>query len=299
MKLRIPYWATEGFDIKVNGYSYKSQYQPGSYVTLPMRRWSKNDTIEVIMPFTTHIDFGPDKMEVAATGKNEPGTRFEPMWCGAIMKGPLVMAKEGIKTWKEATIDLNVTSQLSTLMPQLIPDYCADSHVTHYFRIMMPGEPTMFSKAFFEENTPDDSRLKEAIAMARNRQDAQNAWNALNVKVPEYAPWAKHGYARLMEQLDRVQSLYDDVERSQTDIDVMTTELNAVLNTMRPGNLPELEDLDELLPLLKKAKGQTSPSSRLCEAIEYAEMVVKYVSDGSGTQDMIDRAVRQLKLIID
>jgi hypothetical protein len=135
--------------------------------------------------------------------------------------------------------------------------------------------------------------------MARNRQDAQNAWNALNVKVPEYAPWAKHGYARLMEQLDRVQSLYDDVERSQTDIDVMTTELNAVLNTMRPGNLPELEDLDELLPLLKKAKGQTSPSSRLCEAIEYAEMVVKYVSDGSGTQDMIDRAVRQLKLIID
>ena len=75
----------------------------------------------------------------------------------------------------------------------------------------------------------------------------------------------------------------------------MTTELNAALNTMRPGNLPELEDLDELLPLLKQAKEKPSPSDALREAIEYAEMVVKYVSDGSGTQDMIDRAVRQLK----
>ncbi len=75
----------------------------------------------------------------------------------------------------------------------------------------------------------------------------------------------------------------------------MTTELNAALNTMRPGNLPELEDLDELLPLLSRAKENANPSARLREAIEYAEMVVKYVSDGSGTQDMIDRAVRQLK----
>ena len=64
---------------------------------------------------------------------------------------------------------------------------------------------------------------------------------------------------------------------------------------MRPGNLPELEDLDELLPLLTKARENANPSAKLKEAIEYAEMVVKYVSDGSGTQDMIDRATRQLK----
>ena len=59
--------------------------------------------------------------------------------------------------------------------------------------------------------------------------------------------------------------------------------------TLRP------KDLDELLPLLTKARETTNPSSKLKEAIEYAEMVVKYVSDGSGTQDMIDRATRQLK----
>ena len=117
------------------------------------------------------------------------------------------------------------------------------------------------------------------------------------VKVPEYAPWARHGFARLMEQFDRARALYDDSERSQSQeaIDAMTTELNAALNTMRPGNLPELEDLDELLPLLTKAREAANPSAKLKETIEYAEMVVKYVSDGSGTQDMIDRATRQLK----
>jgi hypothetical protein len=33
----------------------------------------------------------------------------------------------------------------------------------------------------------------------------------------------------------------------------------------------------------------------LTEAIEYAEMVVKYVGDGSGTHDMIENAVSKLK----
>ena len=304
VKLRVPYWATEGFDIKVNGQSINSHYQPCSYVTLPVRRWTKDDTIEVVMPFTNHIDFGPDKMEVAATGKNEPRTRFEPEWCGAIMNGPLVMAKEGVQSWKEATIDMSSPSPVPSFDGSgqgWLPDYAADRHITHYFRFLMPGEPlAVVPDGATSGQEVDDTRLKEAMALARSRRDAQNAWNEMTVKVPEYAPWAPHGYARLMEQFDRARALYDDAERShsQTAIDNMTTELNAALNTMRPGNLPELEDLNELLPLLNKAKEQASPNAQLKEAIDYAEMVVKYVSDGSGTTDMIRRAERQLQEVL-
>ena len=315
LKLRVPYWATEGFDIQVNGKSVANRYQPCSYVTLPLRRWTKEDKVEVIMPYTRHIDFGPDKMEVAATGKNEPRTRFEPAWCGALMQGPLVMAAEGIKTWEDATlrptpspsrqggVPSGSSDDMAQAFPSLtggatgwVPDYAADRHVTHYFRFLLPGEP-MQVEGEASASGIDDTRLKEAMALTRSRRDAQSRWNAMEVKVPEYAPWAKHGYARLMEQFDRARALYDDADRSQSQeaIDAMTTELNAALNTMRPGNLPELEDLDELLPLLNKAKEQTNPSAKLREAIEYAEMVVKYVSDGSGTQDMIERATRQLK----
>ena len=74
----------------------------------------------------------------------------------------------------------------------------------------------------------------------------------------------------------------------------MATDLNAAIATMRPGNLPELEDLDELLPLLARGREVKQPSAKLREAVDYAEMVVKYVSDGSGTADMIARATRQL-----
>jgi hypothetical protein len=330
VKLRVPYWATERFDIRVNGKSVAEHYQPSSYVTLPLRRWSTNDRIEVIMPFADHFDFGPDKMEVAATGKNEPRTRFEPAWCAALMHGPLVMAAEGIKTWEEATMTMgngkwtmdngqlkmdNGQSKAVSAQPlersealpltgergeglKWVPDYDANRHVTHYFRLLLPGEPIAVVPEGAEGGADvDDTRLKEAMQLARSRRDAQNAWNELTVKVPEYAPWAKHGYARLMEQFDRARALFDDAERShsQEAIDAMTTELNAALNTMRPGNLPELEDLDALLPLLAKAREQQAPSAKLREAIDYAEMVVKYVSDGSGTADMIQRAERQLR----
>lgn len=298
MKLRVPYWATEGFDIKVNGKSVAARYQPCSYVTLPVCRWTKRDKIEVIMSFTTHVDFGPDKMEVAATGKNESATRFEPAWCGALMHGPLVMAKEGVRSWESATVDYD---RLTT-MQGLIADYDVNRHATHYFRITMPGTPIVeAAEGDGDADAADLTRLHEAMQMARSRRDAQNAWNEMAVKVPEYAPWAKHGFARLMEQFDNARALLDDADRrnDQKAIDDMATALNTALNTMRPGNLPELEDLDELLPLLAKAKekaaGAGKSDPKLQEAIEYAEMVVKYVSDGSGTQDMIDRAVKQLK----
>ena len=298
IKLRVPYWATAGFDIRVNGRSIlHDAVPPSSYVTLPARRWTKSDSIEVIMPYQTHIDFGPDKMEVAATGKNQTATRFTPEWCGAIMRGPLVMAAQGITSWDDTTIDFSHGAQE---INNLIPDYATDTDVTHYFRIRLPGEPVAEPGSDVSGTTVSSSRLLEAMQMARARRDAQQAWNALTVKVPEYAPWAQHGYTRLMQKLDDARALLDDTDRSQNQeaIDAMTTELNTAINTMRPGNLPELEDLYSLMPLLSKAKENATPNAKTKEAIEYAEMVIRYVSDGSGTHDMIDRAVRQLRDMI-
>ena len=69
---------------------------------------------------------------------------------------------------------------------------------------------------------------------------------------------------------------------------------------MRPGNLPELEDLEELNALLVRARNARDASSAARQdAIDYAEMVVSYVSDGSGTRDMIDRAIKQLKATLE
>jgi hypothetical protein len=146
----------------------------------------------------------------------------------------------------------------------------------------------------------DKSQLRELLLIARSRSDEQQAWNALTVKVPEYAPWAANGFARMTEQLTKAQPYMDapDEKYTQEEIDDVTSALNAVINTMRPGNLPELEDLDELQQLIEKAKRLPDDNEKANRAISYAAMVIRYVSDGSGTMDMIQRATNQLKEVL-
>ena len=329
MKLRVPYWATEGFSVKLNGKEVADHYQAGSYVEIPMRKWTTKDVVEVVMPFHAHIDYGPDKMQIAATGKNENRTPFEPLWTGTFMYGPLVMATTGIDNWKDATIDLDpaltgvklngaqngmkpdssrrfanapITNDgaydniytLEYASRTFVPDYFVNRNATHYLRLNLPGEPMQVNAESGEAGV-DISALRETMQEAKNRRNAQARWEAMEVKVPEYAPWAKHAFGRMMEQLGKAERVLDNPESTQAELDKATAELNAAINTMRPGNLPELEDMDELLPLLEKARAVKNPSKDLKESIEYAEMVVKYVSDGSGTMDMIEKAVKRLK----
>ncbi len=318
MKLRVPYWATEGFDVRLNGKSLAATYQPCSYVEIPARQWSAQDVVEVIMPFTKHLDFGPDKMETSPAYEKGGKTEYTPMWAGALMYGPLVMAAEGIHSWDEATVDMagdlsditlngaktgtGADANLYTLTfkdKTFIPDYAADKHVTHYFRMNIPVDPSVKYVAEVSEGI-DKSALRELLLIAKTRQEEQTAWNALAVKVPEYAPWAVHGYGRMLEQAAKAQPFMDapDDKYSQEEIDKAASALNAVINTMRPGNLPELEDMDELMTLLEQAKQLPEDDRRANRVIGYAGMVIRYVSDGSGTMDMIQRATTQLKEVL-
>ena len=318
MKLRVPYWATEGFDVRLNGKSLAATYQPCSYVEIPARQWSAQDVVEVIMPFTRHLDFGPDKMETSPAYEKDGKTEYTPMWAGALMYGPLVMAAEGIHSWDEATVDMagdlsditlngaktgtGADANLYTLTfkdKTFIPDYAADKHVTHYFRMNIPVDPSVKYVAEVSEGI-DKSAIRELLLIAKTRQEEQTAWNALAVKVPEYAPWAVHGYGRMLEQAAKAQPFMDapDDKYSQEEIDKAASALNAVINTMRPGNLPELEDMDELMTLLEQAKQLPEDDRRANRVIGYAGMVIRYVSDGSGTMDMIQRATTQLKEVL-
>ena len=192
MKLRVPYWATDGFLVRLNGEVVARGCHPGTYLTISQRLWKAGDVVEVEMPFQPHIDFGPDKMEIAATGKNETRTPFEPMWCGAFMHGPLVMAAQGISSWDEATVEVKtdgVKREGNSLLggdphvsyvfrasslketTAFVPDYAANRHVTHYFRFDMPGTP--IPVAATGSDGVNLTKLREAMAEAKSRRDAQ------------------------------------------------------------------------------------------------------------------------------
>ena len=181
-----------------------------------------------------------------------------------------------------------------------MPDYAGNDHVTHYFRMNIPADPNAQLPASNASSAIDKSQLRELLLIAKSRNEEQQAWNALMVKVPEYAPWATHGFSRMMEQAAKAQPLMDADEGrySQEEIDKVAGALNAAINTMRPGNLPELEDMEELQQLLEKAKLLPDTNEKANRAISYAGMVIRYVSDGSGTMDMIQRATNQLKEVL-
>lgn len=315
MKLRVPYWATEGFDIRLNGKSLAKKYQTSSYVEIAEREWSAQDVIEVIMPFTKHINWGPDKMDLAATGKNETRTPFDPQWVGALMYGPLVMATPDIKEWKDADVTLSsdlkeiqlngiqgkddTNGPLYTLSllqqgkaVQFQPDYFQTGHETHYLRINVEtGSKTKAKKGI------DLTNLEQALQIANERVTSQNEWNSLTVKVPNFSPWAPNGYKRLLEQKAEAEAIAakDKKSLTQDEINKVTSSLNVAINTMRPGNLAEPEDLSELLPLVTDSKENIpNKSTELREAIDYADMVISYVNDGSGTHDLITKALNRL-----
>ena len=62
--------------------------------------------------------------------------------------------------------------------------------------------------------------------------------------------------------------------------------------------LLETPELHRVLQSLLEKVGQLPANDHIGRATSYANMVIRYVSDGSGTKDMIERATNQLKEIL-
>lgn len=312
LKLRVPYWATQGFSIKVNGKEVAKSYQPSTYVELEQKHWKVGDVVEIDMPFSKHIEYGADKLSSDVASLD--GTPLKTSWVGTLMYGPLVMAGTGAQTWNQAT--LNIDSRLSNITvgesngvttgaganlltlkldgKEFQPDYYRNANSTHYYRINLTDAKSKKSKKV----KIDFTELNSLLNLAAERKADQEKWNALSQKVPEYAPWAPFGYERMQKVMAQAQELVAKGKKkvTQDELEGTTAILNRAINTMRPGNLAEMEDLRELSGLLRRAGwSDENTSAELKDAISYGRMVQKYVTDGSGTHDMIHAAVGKLK----
>lgn len=312
LKLRVPYWATQGFSIKVNGKEVAKSYQPSTYVELEQKHWKVGDVVEIDMPFSKHIEYGADKLSSDVASLD--GTPLKTSWVGTLMYGPLVMAGTGAQTWNQAT--LNIDSKLSNITvgesngvttgaganlltlkldgKEFQPDYYRNANSTHYYRINLTDAKSKKSKKV----KIDFTELNSLLNLAAERKADQEKWNALSQKVPEYAPWAPFGYERMQKVMAQAQELVAKGKKkvTQDELEGTTAILNRAINTMRPGNLAEMEDLRELSGLLRRAGWpDENTSAELKDAISYGRMVQKYVTDGSGTHDMIHAAVGKLK----
>ncbi len=74
LKIRLPYWATKGATVAINGEPVNVTATPSTYLELS-HPWKAGDVILIDMPLTLHIDQAPDDKQVQAA-----------------MYGPLVLA---------------------------------------------------------------------------------------------------------------------------------------------------------------------------------------------------------------
>ncbi|MFC1731480.1 glycoside hydrolase family 127 protein [candidate division KSB1 bacterium] len=89
LKIRRPFWATEGFTVKINGVEQQISADPGSYLTLE-RSWKNNDRISVSMPFKVRVEYTPDVADV-----------------GGIMYGPMLLGSENVNELRTLNINLS------------------------------------------------------------------------------------------------------------------------------------------------------------------------------------------------
>ena len=250
------------------------------------------------MPFTKHIFYGADKLpaEVAS----DDGTQLDDAWAGTLMYGPLAMTGTDALTWSDAT--LNIDSHLDNIIANrptsdqgymgnlytltvaghtFLPDYYRTAHSTHYYRINHTDTQSPVPVATAET---DKTELRALIQMAEER-------------TAEPHKWAPNGFGRMQKAADDARMIAGSKEGvTQKKVNGAAARLNKCLTTMRPSHLAEPEDLRPLTGLLRRAGAvDESTSPKLREAVEYAEMVKKYVGDGSGTHDMIKTAEEKLR----
>jgi len=65
LHVRVPYWATRGVTVKVNGKQEKISAKPASYITVK-RKWKSGDKLEIHLPMSLHIAPIPDDHTVQA-----------------------------------------------------------------------------------------------------------------------------------------------------------------------------------------------------------------------------------------
>ncbi|MBT2291878.1 glycoside hydrolase family 127 protein [Paenibacillus albidus] len=88
MKLRVPYWAEKGFNVKINNVDQALAAVPGTYVTIS-RNWQSGDVVEVSIPYTLRYEPAPDDEKL-----------------GSLFYGPiLLVAKNNQSTYLTLDVD--------------------------------------------------------------------------------------------------------------------------------------------------------------------------------------------------
>lgn len=236
MKLRVPYWATKGFTVKVNGEIVVENPEVSTYVEID-RTWNDGDVVTIDMPYTLHLDKTPDKVDGDTVA--------------SVMYGPIVMVAKDTRStyipmnWYKLVLSDNLEESITVVngtdsdeVPHLsangidfYPMYDADDYRYHAY-------------VKLEENVPvvNKDRLVQLVTDTENEGLQQENYD------PEL--WAAYqtalGDAKAMIALE---------DATQVDVYMAYLKLKTALANMIPEK-PAV-DKTELKEAIDKCNGLT------------------------------------------
>lgn len=156
MKLRVPYWATNGFTVKKNNVTVNVNAQISSYVTL--EDVQAGDVIDIQMPWALHLDKTPDKIGTSTVA--------------SVMYGPFVMAaKDNSTEWITLKLSANLPDSVKTgtnqangfptltsngydFAPMFAPEYATSAYHA-YFKVFTISDDGNYYDVTVDNYTPE------------------------------------------------------------------------------------------------------------------------------------------------
>ncbi|MDR1157751.1 MAG: glycoside hydrolase family 127 protein [Oscillospiraceae bacterium] len=267
MHLRVPWWATRGFDIKRNGVSVADSYAPSSYVVLG--GVTVSDVVEVICPFVESIDYAPDR-------RTSEGQR---LWAGVIFNGPLAMS--GVGAWST----LNINYDLSNIVknaPVDLPDTSSatpgNNRNLYTMRVagqshsnadtLRPDYYTGFTAASYPVENTEGSGGRTVYYMINmvpsgDGADRTNLYASLRtVRAVSAEGYSSVSLAALRSAIGGAVGVYQDEDAAQAALNTQVSALQAAMDNL----VPTQENKDDLLALVNTALG-TKAAQEAWEAL--------------------------------
>lgn len=173
LKLRVPYWATDGFNVKLNGTEVELDAEISTYAELTGIK--AGDVIEINMPWTLHLDKTPDKLGNSTVA--------------SVMYGPYVMVAQNDSTaWKTLVLSENLSDSIKTdvdantgfpvltangynFAPMFAPQYAVQPYHTYFKIITGDDDGKTWYEVSISNTTPRFGSFETSADMVKEGGD--------------------------------------------------------------------------------------------------------------------------------
>ena len=281
MKLRVPYWATKGFEVLVNGETVCTNPEVSTYVEVP-RKWKDGDVVTIHMPYTLHLDKTPDKVDGSTVA--------------SIMYGPLVMVA---KDDRDSYIPMNwYTVALSANLEDSI------SVVTGTDSEQVPHLTTnglQFYPMYDAYNYRYHAYVKvEDNKSAVNKEALQALVDAVTIgeAVPNKEDYTEEQWKNLQNAIAEAQRVLADEAATQTDVYNAYKALQAALEDTSVNPKPEKPSKDDLQSAVDNAIKDSEKDKYTKETWEAYQNALNHAKDvlknENATKEEIANALTEL-----